>query len=849
MTYNHLRSPSMEKRMKDLVLFMMGLLLFSVFVVFSVHDANMVQPTAFTLSACDLALNSSITIPVSSGTNVTVYEQTSAVYRHTFSVSVLMGTGGIFHTGAKEYFNVTSDGVYLNIHCLRTKWLSGFAVGNNIVAVKLNGVPGYPNGLWATEVINQTLGYNGIAESRFNALGNDTAVGPFAGSLCTYMGDQNSELVLGFSIVGHDIAITSVEPSTNIVGQGSTLPINVTVTNRGEVAEYFNVTTYYDSVVIETQTVSSLDSMASKTLTFNWDTTGVPYDKYAIKAEASVVPGETKINNNILIDGTVRVAYLHDVAVVKFTPSPSGTIVFQNLTIYVGVEVENQGLQTETFNATLYANSTVIGTQTISSLASGASVTLTFDWNTTTFATGNYVISSTADTVPGEIDTADNILIDGTVTVTLTLPSPIIISNGILEVIIESSLNLDGVGTYTIRTGPNHPNPDQNVFYYGTIADPWSTYNTIHVNDTRRDYVSTAYFPTPDAGFTLVNLDSLKPAITFTPTKVTITWHTLEDLSIVQEIEIAGTTVSDTEVRVTTRVTNLDTVAHQVGIRYEWDIMVDGWDGSWIRTWTSGTPGSWIDNETEWVPPTYEYWETTNYPLNPLFYIYGSISLPAGSTPPDKAIFAHWGSSYVQAYSYTPIGQVIGGTVPSAGGQYDSTMLYYWNFTLDPYESRNVTAFIWVPTIHDVAITNVTVSETSAHHIYVDVMNQGTEPETFNITVLANSTTIGTQTVSSLAPGTHLNLTFDWDTTTFNPGNYTISVAASIVLYEIDIADNTYIDGTVTVTAPTGVGGVWVPVDKFGLLAPYIALASTILVATVATAIYVKHVKRRNKKR
>ena len=44
------------------------------------------------------------------------------------------------------------------------------------------------------------------------------------------------------------------------------------------------------------------------------------------------------------------------------------------------------------------------------------------------------------------------------------------------------------------------------------------------------------------------------------------------------------------------------------------------------------------------------------------------------------------------------------------------------------------------------------------------------------------------------------------------------------------------------------VGGVWVPVDKFGLLAPYIGLASTILVATAATAIYVKRVKRRKEK-
>jgi len=45
-----------------------------------------------------------------------------------------------------------------------------------------------------------------------------------------------------------------------------------------------------------------------------------------------------------------------------------------------------------------------------------------------------------------------------------------------------------------------------------------------------------------------------------------------------------------------------------------------------------------------------------------------------------------------------------------------------------------------------------------------------------------------------------------------------------------------------------GVGGIAVPVDKLGLLAPYIGLASTIVVAAVAAAIYVKRVKRRNEK-
>lgn len=41
-----------------------------------------------------------------------------------------------------------------------------------------------------------------------------------------------------------------------------------------------------------------------------------------------------------------------------------------------------------------------------------------------------------------------------------------------------------------------------------------------------------------------------------------------------------------------------------------------------------------------------------------------------------------------------------------------------------------------------------------------------------------------------------------------------------------------------------GVGGTWLPVDKFGLLAPYIGLASTMIVAAVTAAFYVRRRKK-----
>jgi hypothetical protein len=50
-------------------------------------------------------------------------------------------------------------------------------------------------------------------------------------------------------------------------------------------------------------------------------------------------------------------------------------------------------------------------------LESGASTTITFTWNTSGFAYGNYTISAVADTVPGETDTADNTFVDGLIKV------------------------------------------------------------------------------------------------------------------------------------------------------------------------------------------------------------------------------------------------------------------------------------------------------------------------------------------------------------------------------------------------------------------------------------------------
>jgi hypothetical protein len=174
--------------------------------------------------------------------------------------------------------------------------------------------------------------------------------------------------------------------------------------------------------------------------------------------------------------------------------------------------------------------------------------------------------------------------------------------------------------------------------------------------------------------------------------KVTITWSIPEDLIITQVIELTGTSVSDTLVRVTVNIFNNAEVPYTVGIRHEWDIMIDGVDGSYLRPWTDqGLPQTWLDVETEWASPNFQFWETTNDPTDPLFSIYGSISSPTQVSPsptkPDKFVFASWNDCFYSVYSYLPTDQNIGGA--------DSAVLYYWDpIEVIPGSSREVTSYV-----------------------------------------------------------------------------------------------------------------------------------------------------------
>jgi len=174
------------------------------------------------------------------------------------------------------------------------------------------------------------------------------------------------------------------------------------------------------------------------------------------------------------MDGTIKVSG-HDIAVLNVNPLK--TIVGQGYTMNINVTVANQGDFTETFNITLYANTTAIQTRQ-ATLAKKASTTLTYTWNTTGFAKGNYTIWAYAWPVQGETDTEDNTLFDGIVYVGV----PCDVSGPTLGV-PDGVCNMRDIGYMCSKFGTTPSSPNWNPNCDVTGPTPKTPDNIVNMRD------------------------------------------------------------------------------------------------------------------------------------------------------------------------------------------------------------------------------------------------------------------------------------------------------------------------------------------------------------------------------
>ncbi len=172
--------------------------------------------------------------------------------------------------------NITCNEVYNNIY--------GFVFWDAKPKVNYNNI--YNNiqyGVYRTTMGNLT----DVLDARYNWWGNPK--GPYHPTLNPEgLGDRVGDYIfIPWLPLVHDVAVIDVTVSPTTVTAGEIVTIKVKVENQGSDYENFTVTDYYDSTAIASQNVIKLLPNWDTTLTFYWNTTGMPRGNYTLKAEAS----------------------------------------------------------------------------------------------------------------------------------------------------------------------------------------------------------------------------------------------------------------------------------------------------------------------------------------------------------------------------------------------------------------------------------------------------------------------------------------------------------------------------------------------------------------------------------
>lgn len=223
----------------------------------------------------------------------------------------------------------------------------------------------------------------------------------------------------------HDAALVAILPSANPLEVGQGLTLTTLVRNEGTVNESFNVSTYFDGLLLGTAEVINLPPYATMSFYYKVNSSMLTVGDHTISGNIPPVPKEADLTDNNFVD-TVEVlptlqAFIDDIAITSIKLSSNS--VFIGETIGINVIVTNNGTESETFELNVYDNSSLMETRQVIELAPSAQETLVFTWNTSSVSPGFYQIS--ADTpLPGDPTPWDNSLVDGIVQVKTAVPSP-----------------------------------------------------------------------------------------------------------------------------------------------------------------------------------------------------------------------------------------------------------------------------------------------------------------------------------------------------------------------------------------------------------------------------------------
>jgi len=146
---------------------------------------------------------------------------------------------------------------------------------------------------------------------------------------------------------------------------------------------------------------------------------------HTISGSIPPVTQQVDLTDNNFV-GTVEVlptpqVPIGDIGIASIKLSNNSTFVGE--TLGINVTVFNNGNEPETFDLSVYYNSSLIETRQVANLEPSTQATLAFTWNTSSVSPGFYQISADAP-LPGDPTPSDNSLVDGIVQVEAVVPPP-----------------------------------------------------------------------------------------------------------------------------------------------------------------------------------------------------------------------------------------------------------------------------------------------------------------------------------------------------------------------------------------------------------------------------------------
>ncbi len=585
------------------------------------------------------------------------------------------------------------------------------------------------------------------------------------------------------TIVVHNVAAISQTPNPATVSQGEQVTIEIVVENKGTQIETFNVTCYFNNTITGTQLVSGLAAARQTTLIFHWNTSSLPLGNYTITAwaDSNAVITETNESDNWCTSPalvTILPVPVHDVAAIS--QIPDRTSAAKGSIVNINVTVANLGDLAETFNLTCYYGSNVIDCQTVTNLTPKASFSMIFEWNTTDVSPSMYYIRAMADSSRNIVETDES---NNNCT---SFEAVTVYSSGDM-----GKLFVDKVKTAVI-SGADPPIVALPTVYELTVIVAnigGSSVTDVKVNET----ISS------DAVFISVGIPSQGSVSTLLLPK--IVWN-------------VGTLSSGANATLTLRISVTPTSPDLININHKEDIVTSG-----IDSLSNSTVSDTGDTSIEVIAIMRDIAAISQVPSSMIVTKGETVAIYVvvknlGNVSETFDVACYYDSNLIGVARVYNLLEGDQATIPFAWdtttippGMYSITAEADSSFEIS--ESNEENNLCTTPStieiiVHDVAIISQNPSPTTVTQgeivvIEVVVKNEGTVPETFNVSCYYNETFLEIKTVTNLIPNATLSVDFIWNTTGISAGIYFINAQAIPVLDEQE-TDNNACLSTTTVT-------------------------------------------------